>query len=222
MMKSHTSSWALLLGGALLAPVVLADSYTFGPAAGQSVTIYQGTTSIGTSAGIFKMSAGTSYNASTAFDVFCVDINGPINWGETVNFSLGSIETAPVGAGETAMGANRAKLINALIDLYYAPAKLNATTAANLQLAIWDVVVASSSSSLFLDVTKSANPALTSGTIYNMLTAASAVSNPNNHIALLSSSKQDFAIVPVPDGGMTLALLGLGVGGLSFMARRRE
>ena len=38
----------------------------------------------------------------------------------------------------------------------------------------------------------------------------------------LASYPQDFAIVPVPDGGMTLALLGLGVGGLSFMARRRE
>lgn len=221
-MTQHTRSWALLLCGTLLAPAVLADSYTFGPATGQGVTIYQGTTAISTSAGIFKMSAGTSYSASKAFDVFCIDINGPINWGETVNYSLGAISAAPVGVGETAMGASRAKLINALIDLYYGPAKLNATTAANLQLAIWDVVVASGTGSLFLDVTKSANPALTTGTIYNMLTAAGAVSSPNNHTALLSYTKQDFAIVPLPDGGMTLALLGLGVGGLSFMARRRE
>lgn len=209
----------LFLGGALLVPVALADSYKFENwYLGQSVTIYESAngTGKGTVAGLYHL---TKLPGGSVFDVFCIDLWDDVNWGENLDLTPASLPNAPiVNNVSQPMGETKAGIITALIDKYY-PLIGTAQDAANLQLAIWDVIAGG------VDVTSS-TWALPQGTIKDMINYATQYpGSPYKYGALTSAplpnaSRQDFVVLAVPDGGATLALLGMALGAISFLRRR--
>lgn len=72
------------------------------------------------------------------FNTFCIQFNQSITKGTYV-FNVSDLNSAPIGNGSTAMGADRANLLKYLWKQYYGLAT-TATNAAAFQIAIWEII----------------------------------------------------------------------------------
>lgn len=169
-------------------------------------------------AGIVKLTVN-----GIATDGFCID---PFHWSVS---GPQSYDAEPLADGPKppggAMGSLAATYIEKLWTQLYSPTMNNAT-AAQLQIAIWDVIAADPASKLN-NVTFTVN-----GNDYGGLNAMLAVEGdtttvPANLMAVSGPSGQDYVIPnsgggggSVPDGGTTVMMLGGALCGLACMRRK--
>ena len=126
-------------------------------------------------------------------------------------------------SGGAAMGTAAAQTIDALWQLYESTAWANLqqktpdnTVAAELQLAIWKVIAQSQGTGY--NVTALNNSTIDTAA-QGMVTAAQNYSgSAPNLYAWESTTYQDY--IGVPDGGTTLALLGMAFTGMALLRRK--
>ncbi|MGA3007768.1 MAG: VPDSG-CTERM sorting domain-containing protein [Opitutaceae bacterium] len=151
----------------------------------------------------------------TSTEGFCID---PWHWSASgpEAYSTESLSNAPkpaVGSTANPMGVTTATEIEQLWQNYYTPA-ISDTTAAALQIEIWELVDAAVTTGTF---TLDSAPGTVLSTLATMQTWLA--DNPGAPVAPLiavTGPGQDYVIpIPaVPDSGSTVALVGLGVIGL--------
>ena len=207
MKKNNSLILAAVLGMALSAQS-FAGSFTFESNLGNGVTIYT-PTALGTVAGMYRLVSDTV--PSVTYDIFCVDLGQTIGWNQVVtDFVPTDLANAPVGANNVPMGTVKAGVIDSLIYHYYSTVGGSSDNAANLQIAIWDVLAG-------YDVNPNGNPS-SSSIITSMIQFATDNPVGTQYQALTSTSTQDFAVVPEPS---TLALCsGLGLCGFVLLRRK--
>jgi len=183
------------------APLAIGDIVTVaetGVSPSQSVTIHSSTL------GTLQTAAGLTHITVNGVSTvgFCID---PFQYSSGSNqpYTVNAVKDAPVGIP---MGVANAKIIGQLWTSYFTSALSNASVAAGLQIAIWETVGGS-------------NFSLVSGNDYGaaaMLLAVtgSSIASAPNLFALTSRTSQDY-IIQVPEGGATVALLGLALIGLA-------
>jgi hypothetical protein len=224
------------IGSALLAgfsatviatPVIVTDISNWGTTPMEIVDLnlpYAGYNG-GVYAGINTLSVTEGANTFTASG-FCIDpfhfsLDGPKAY-NTV--ALGS---APKYPGP--MGATTALEIEELWHEYFPTAQTSSTVAAGLQLAIWELVVDAAAAANH--VPTSTYYTLTSGNDYGAAADIASLvgySGPAADLIGLTGPGQDYVIenptpAPppnVPDGGTTLILLGVAMGGLQGLRRK--
>ncbi len=190
-----------------------------GIGANQIVNISSSTlgTNLSVYAGVVELKVGT---AST--EGFCID---PWHWSITgsVPYDMVTLAGAPKFPGP--MDGATAFKIEQLWQQFYTPGVANWNSqAAGLQIAIWELVDASVTTATF---------SLNSANDYGAASMLAWVdSNPNaaaaNLVGLVSlghdsagnSIGQDYVVRSVPDGGWTVALLGIGLIGIGIARRR--
>jgi hypothetical protein len=151
-------------------------------------------------AGVNQLKVGTEAGTNfVAMNGFCID---PFHFARSssTGYSYASLTTAPKPPGGP-LTTLQVTLIERLWGSYYTAALGNASTAAGLQIAIWNVVGAA----LGFHV-NGANDYGAAG----FLAAVSAVnySGPRTHLIALTGPGQDY-VVAAPDAGATVGLLGL-------------
>jgi hypothetical protein len=149
--------------------------------------------------------------SSTINNGFCID---PFHWsasGPTSGYSIVPLADAPKSPGT--LNAATATDIEKLWGEYYSPT-MSSTSAAGLQIAIWDLV---SSNAVATDEIP-ADEAFTI-TSYDYGASADLASlatydGPVANLSALTGPGQDYVIDPVPDGGETFFMLALTLGAL--------
>ena len=152
-------------------------------------------------------------NGSQIANGFCID---PFHFSssQSLNYTVVNLADAPKGdlnplSNGTGMGAANALTIEELWAAYYSP-NMNATDAATLQLAIWDVVCGST-----FTTTSSLNIAAE-----NWINTVNAGNGPAANLVGLTGSGQDYVVQSTPEPG-SIALLGVGLLGLLVAMRKR-
>lgn len=171
---------------------------------------------------------------SDSFQTFCIEYNEYISQGQTVSFGLSSAAT--LGGvnvpGNPGGNPDPVSIGTAFLYSQFAAGSLTGydytlagrqTSAGLLQNAIWflegERTAADIGANIFVDAvelefTTLANAVLDAGGAYNVKAV--------NLELLNGTRRQDQLYVAVPDGGTTLALLGLAMSSLAFIARRRR
>lgn len=150
----------------------------------------------------------------TPTDGFCVD---PWHWSSSTaqpyeSVDLGSASKPP-GLATGSMGTDTALKIEQLWQHYYTPS-ISEDTAAGLQIAIWKLVDEAVFSATF-----SIN-SYDYGASNFIAWVEANPSAPAANLIGLTGVGQDYAIQKVPDGGITVALLGLSFLGLVGLRRK--
>ena len=192
------------LSAALLATPVTVQEVGVGPSQVVNIT----TSTLGT----FNAYAGVIHLIvdGTPTDGFCVD---PWHWSAATpeQYQTVTLGDSPKPPGP--MGAETALKIEQLWQHYYSPSITN-NTAAGLQIAIWQLI-----DTAVLSATFSVN-----GYDYGAATFISWVeanpTAPAANLLGLTGPGQDYAIQKVPDGGATVALLGLSFLGLVGLRKK--
>lgn len=171
-----------------------------------------------------------------AFKSFCVDLYdyaGEI--GKYHEYELKPLSEAPQSFGnlDTRMGEAGVLAVAKLWDLYYEAAQANLKTAAALQVAIWEVVNEKGAVNQDGRFSLAGGRFTATGGNFDKAQAQKMLDsilgyNPAHQLPRLfafvnttdATHYQDF--LGVPDGGVTLALLGISTGALAFFARRSE
>ncbi len=171
-----------------------------------------------------------------AFKSFCVDLydySGEL--GKYHTYELKPLAEAPQSVGNlnTRMGDAGVLAVAKLWDLYYEAALANLKTAAALQVAIWEVVSEKGLVNQDGKFSLTAGSFTATGGNFDKTQAQKMLDtildyNPAHPLPRLfafvnatdSTHYQDF--IGVPDGGVTLALLGMSIGALAFFARRKS
>lgn len=146
-------------------------------------------------------------NGSQIVNGFCID---PFHYSSSSSLPYTVVDLAnapkddPIASG--GMGSAAALTIKMLWGAHYSTS-MSAADAATLQLAIWDVVGGGDFST-----TSSLN-----STAHDWITAVNTTgySGPVADLVGLTGSGQDYVVQNVPDGGLTVVLLGLGLLGLA-------
>jgi hypothetical protein len=152
---------------------------------------------------------------------FCID---PWHWSVSGSQSyntepLSSGPKPTVGSTLNPMGTSTATEIGQLWQHFYT-ASIDSTTAAALQIEIWELVDAAVSTGSF---TLNSAPSAVLSSLTTMKTWLTANPNaPTANLTALTGPGQDYVIDPVPDGGITVALLGLGFIGLIAFRRKLQ
>jgi hypothetical protein len=150
---------------------------------------------------------------------FCIDpwhwsISGPQSYNSE---PLSNGPKAAIGSTPNPMGVTTSTEIGQLWQNYYTPS-ISDTTAAALQIEIWELVDAAVTTGTF---TLNSAPSAVLSTLATMQTWLAGNHNaPAANLLAVTGPGQDYVIDPVPDRGSTLALLGVGLVGL--MAFRRK
>ena len=231
MNRKHIILWGFL--GLLAVPAAMATPIKFnGVQGGLNVNISTPDGTYTTTAGVFKLQIG---NPGSEFKTFCIDLydNASTSY---QNYTAGSLAAAPLVGGATPdqpMGPAAALAVSKLWAMNYSAALGDATKGQALQIAIWEVVTETklgnsydlTAGSFILNTTASgartaANAMLTSLANYDENTHG-----PLPDLFAWTSAEgnnqfQDY--IGVPDGGATLALLGLAMGVLSVASRRKR
>jgi hypothetical protein len=218
---------AIVIGSSFAATFsAYANLYTIGQAVSvqevgvsptQVVTIQS---TVGDTIGTWNVYAGVTQLKvdGVATNSFCID---PYQWSSSsaVPYVVKDLASAPVtefsATVTPAMGAVAAQTVGKLWAKYYQSALGDAGVAAGLQIAIWETVAGD-------------NFAVT-GDLYgyqemiaDVTTGADARIAPANLVAVSSTTNQDYVVLNVPDGGMTVALLGFGMVALAIVRRRTQ
>jgi hypothetical protein len=217
-MKSIRASlfaFVTVCGAALHATPVTVQELGVGP----NEVVQISATNLGT-ANVYASTVNLLVNGNPTVG-FCID---PWHWSANgpMSYDLVGLDTAPKPANNNnvlnPMGTLTAQKIEQLWQQYYTP-NLSNTTAAGMQIAIWELVDLAVGGASF---------SLLSGNDYgaaNMIAWVNA--NPNaptaNLMAVVSltNSGQDYVIqTPVPDVGATIVYLLLGALSLGVVRRR--
>jgi len=183
-----------------------------------------------------KMSISPDSELNPAFyldDVFtgyCIDLKEEIWWNFVGTWQVAPLEDAPVGAGQPAMGTERATLLRRLWGSYFSD-----PNNAEFQVAVWELLAEDpangydvKSGSFYAPYANEVdrdgiNGWLTTVTDDNYSGPAASVM-----YALVSDGTQDFAVLietggqpPVIPEPLTLTGLLMGIGGLIHYARKR-
>jgi hypothetical protein len=134
-----------------------------------------------------------------AYDSFCID---PFQYSSSGNQPYVVAELAAAPLPYFTMGAAEANTVAKLWALNYSPT-MNASNAALLQIAIWEVIGGGHGFSVAGAWASSAQ------TLVNQATGSAVA--PANLLALTNGAYQDYVVQNVPDGGATIALLGFGL-----------
>ena len=141
---------------------------------------------------------------------FCID---PFHFSlpSSPGFQFTSLADAPKPPGT--MGAAKADQISKLWAMAYSPT-MTASQAAGFQIAIWEIVGGPSFSLFGSDYGASA-----------LFASLASFTGPGANLIALTGPGQDFVIQDfrpsaVPEGGMTVTLLALGVTGIVILRRR--
>lgn len=203
--------------------------------------VIAGGTTFGTANGTAMEGVALPGGFGLGFETFCIEINQFISLPGTYDASI-SLGARPGGAGGDGTVDNisigTAFLYSqfaagSLAGYTYANGSGRAASAENLQKAIWfmedeiDLGTAGGIANIFLNAVITQFGSLISGQIDNNIFDVAAL----NLGARPGFARQDqlimhdngFSIpdpVPVPDGGMTVMLLGLGLTGLGLMRRQ--
>lgn len=183
------------------AQAVAITSLSAGPGTATNITATGLGTNLRVHAGIINMTVD-----GVAMQGFCVD---PFQWAITGNdFVFADLSAAPL---TKPMGAADAALISKLWDKYFTLAQGSNSVAATLQVAIWKLVG---------DALFTAHDSTLDGNAAAYITAAGSHGGQASLVGLTKINGQDFVVRQVPDGGITVLLLGLGLTGLALMRRR--
>ena len=163
--------------------------------------------------GTFNVLAGINQLVvnGVATEGFCID---PFHWSLTgvQNYNSEALSASPKPPGGP-MGSAEATKIEQLWQYAYAPT-ISAAQAAGLQIAIWEIIGAGASGGATF--TLNGNDYGASGLLSWVDSHPSA---PTANLLGLTGPGQDY-VIPVPDGGTTLMLLGEALCGL-FIIRRK-
>lgn len=192
------------------------------PGAGVTINLMAPLTgTASTTAGIYNIEIdddGLIGGTTTAWDSFCIDL-GHYSTTAWIDYTATQLYNAPISPTGP-MGLPSAANIERLWEQFYAP-NMNATDAAALQLAIWNQTAIGGGNNAWSFT--AAQDVTTAYTTMNTWLAANPTAARANLTALVSDSNQAFVVENfVPDGGVTLVLLGMSMGGLAFLARRKE
>ena len=148
---------------------------------------------------------------NVATNSFCID---PFQWSSSgaALYTVTDLGSAP---NPFAMGSAKALIVEELWAAYYAKALTDPTTAAGLQIAIWETVAP-------MDFKLNGTNDYGASTFLASLQAGgiNAGIAPANLVALSSGKNQDYVVQYVPDAGMTLVLLGLGLVAMTVVGRK--
>jgi hypothetical protein len=139
----------------------------------------------------------------TAYDAFCID---PFQYSSSSyqDYLVAKLANAPMPY--FTMGTEEADLVSKLWAISYS-STMTAQNAAFLQIAIWEVVGEAHGFSVESTWLPGAKKLIADAQISTVA--------PANLLALTNGSYQDYVVQNVPDGGMTIALLGFGLLGLA-------
>jgi hypothetical protein len=166
---------------------------------------------IATEAGIYNLDVNGTTTPS-----FCVDL-GHYSSGSQLPYNYTSLDNAPISPTGP-MGAAAAKAIKQLWEQYFSPSMI-ASDAAGLQLAIWNQAsIGGGWGSLVIN--SASIQALTAFGSMNTWLAANSSSAPQANLVALTSQNNQGYVVEIPDGGTTVALLGLTLSGLAAVRRK--
>lgn len=178
----------------------------------------------------------------TPYQGYCIDLyHWSASVGSTLNYNVNFLQDSPTAQPPGGMGAVKADFIREMWQQYYAASVLDAHSSMDFQLAIWGVLQAKPAAITI------ANGNATIDGDFSWLTsgdkggALAIIDWANNHVGTLadnlvglnqaltpptlSGGAQSFIIQtpnltpPVPDGGLTAALLGMGLLGLGWVRR---
>jgi hypothetical protein len=221
MIKTIKKASLAAIALSLLATVALkADPVTVeevGIGANQIVNITSST--LGTAyvyAGVLDLLVNGTPTAGFCIDPWHWSVAGPQAYNSE---PLSNAPKSAVGSTPNPMGVTTATEIGQLWQNYYTPSISN-NTAAALQIEIWELVDAAVSTGTF--TLNSASSSVLS-TLSSMQTWLAANPNaPTANMLALTGPGQDYAVDPVPDGGSTLVLLGLGFIGLVAFRKKLQ
>jgi len=150
-------------------------------------------------------------NGSQTVNGFCID---PFHYSSSspLSYTVVALANAPKGDPfGSGMGSAEALTIEQLWGAHYS-AGMSTANAATLQLAIWDVV-----GGVDFTTTSSLN-----STALSWITTVNAAgyNGPAANLLGLTGSGQDYVVQNVPDGGLTVALLGMTFLGLAAVRKK--
>jgi hypothetical protein len=208
---------AAVLGLSSLAAISLrADPVTVQEVGvGAAETVFINSSTLGNNLHVYAGVLDLKVNG-VATNGFCID---PWHWSDSSvqNYNTIALGTAPKAPGP--MGLAAAKQIEQLWAAFYSSSISNINAAA-LQIEIWTVVDGGVAGGTFSLISIDHDSAAVTAEIATM--AAFLANNPNAPTADLiavTGAGQDY-VIPVPDGGTTLCLLGLALVGLGAVRRK--
>jgi len=183
---------------------------------GANETVYIDSSTLGNNLHVYAGVLNLSVNGN-ATQGFCID---PWHWSASgvLNYNTEALSAAPKPPGP--MGAAAATQIEQLWSQFFTPSISNINAAA-LQLEIWTIVDNAVSGGTFhLDSIDHDSVAV----LAEMATMNTFLANnpnaPTADLIAVTGAGQDYVIPNVPEGGSTIALLGLALAGMVWLRRK--
>jgi hypothetical protein len=222
-LKSSVAGLALLGGLAMDCQAVTFKLESGSAIHNVAITYSKGGTYINETVGACMMDAMDTSNGSHVY-TFCTDIGRTINWGSSYSYSL--VSFAGQSGSSPTWSQNGIKYAEYLYQTYLSDALSNQSSGkgAALQLAIWEVLYDTKSSG-------SQSYSLTSG----YFKASSDVNSiAQSYLNSIPTSIPNYAgnwyrpsplcsaqgLIAMPDGGASMAMLGIGLAGMGALRRR--
>ena len=175
-------------------------------------------------AGFYRIQFGNS--SGPTLDTFCIDVYDYSPTDGFHTYAKSALKDAPLSKNlNVAMGENAANAIKALWAMYYDDAKDKPLDAAALQVAIWEAMLDTGSGyNLGSGNFKASDNDGVTTRAAQLLGGIAEYSGPLPDLfAWVNQDEvhyyQDY--IGVPDGGLTVILLGLAFGGLSIVRRKQ-
>jgi len=167
--------------------------------------------SLNYSGGVYAGINQLTINGSQTVNGFCTD---PFHYSSSSALTYTVVDLANAPKGDpfgSGMGSADALTIEKLWGAHYS-AGMSATDAATLQLAIWDIV-----GSTDFSTTSTLN---TTANSWISTVNAAGYNGPVADLVGLTGPGQDYVVQNVPDGGVSVALLGMTFLGLAAVRRK--
>ena len=170
-------------------------------------------------AGVMQFELNGNENDQQRVYGFCIDLHH-FSSSSDQTYTVNNLATTPK-TGRAALGTTNARIIDNLWALYFNGALHDANEAAALQVAIWDICIR-------VDNSPAGVPTISTQTFgtwsaASMITAATNYTGQSVYLCEVSNPNyQDYVILSIPDGGLTLLLLGSALGGLRIFSKRKR